>query len=89
MLLFEIEELLRTPTREEIADLKAANGKRDFVEKVGKVLSAARRVSWTGLVNKRFKGSPDLVITKVLLTGNCYGWNSIDRTLLIISTAPT
>jgi len=89
---FEFEELLRAPTPAEIADLKRTDSKRDFVEKVGRFLADARGERWTGLsdspANKRFKGCRDLVITNLPLPGNYYGWNSKDRTLLVISTAP-
>jgi len=90
---FEIQESLRDPTPAEIADLKRTVSKRDFVEKVGRFLAHARNESWSGLSDnpptKRFKGSRDLVITNLPLPGNFYAWNSKDRTLLVISTAPS
>lgn len=92
MFSFEFEEVLRPPTGKEIADLRGTKSKRDFLEKVGNYLAAARGASWTGLTNnlpnKRFKGNRDLVITNLPLPDNFYGWNSKDRTLLVISTAP-
>ena len=90
--LFEFEDFMRGPTLEDVSELKRTNSKRNFVDKIGRILACARGGVWKGLTDKspykRFKGRRDLVLTNIPLPDNYYGWNSKDRTILVISIAP-
>lgn len=96
-MVFEVERLA-VPAPAEVSELESIaeepglESLKDFTEKVGAAIARARRGRWTGDANrqrptKRFKEPRDLVLTNIPLPGNLYGWNTKDRSLLIISTA--
>jgi hypothetical protein len=93
LFLFEIEESLRAVSGEAVTKIADTNSKKSFVDNVGRLLADARNESWNGLSDKpsdkRRNRRRDIVITNLPLPGNFYGWNSKDRTLLVISTAPS
>jgi hypothetical protein len=88
---FEVKRAI-TLTNEEEAKLKGLMRKKDFVETVGHILAHYRNEPWEGLVDRfpdaKDKNPRDIVLTNVPLPGNFYGWNSKDRTFLVISIAP-
>lgn len=81
---FEVENV-KILTHEEYSELRGLMSKKDFIEAIASILSYT-------LVNRhpniKDKKTRKIVLTNVPIPGNFYGWNSMDRTLLVISIAP-
>lgn len=79
------------PSKESLASLRNAAGKRDFIETVSSLLAGAG-AGGSGAVDAPLgKGSlltpRDVVLTDIPIPGNYYGWNTADRSVLVISTS--
>jgi len=89
---FEIDDFRKYPTSDEVSELKRLESKKEFLQKTGDILAQKRGETWQGITDRLpdpdFKGLRELIITNIPLPGNFYGWNSKDRTLLIISICP-
>ncbi len=89
---FEIDDFRKYPTQDEVSELKRLNSKKEFLQKTGDILALKKGETWQGLSDSlpdpHYKGLRELIITNIPLPGNFYGWNSKDRTLLIVSIYP-
>ncbi len=86
---FAIDEAKIELNTEAIKSLREAKGKKEFTSLIGEILAHARSEKWTGLKNSPPQSQldipRDLVITNFPIPGNFYAWNSVGRTLLLVS----
>lgn len=91
LFVFHVSDAEPALTPKQLRALTEKEGKKAFIEKFGQIVARAQRREWRGadrtLADGCIKESRDLVITNLPIPGNYYGWNTLDRRLLVISTA--
>jgi hypothetical protein len=89
MFLFQIEDTRIPLSRIDLDELIGADTQPLFLNKLRQLVSHARGQTWDGTDKSAAKVSlrepRDLLITDIPIPGNFYGWNSRDRTFLVIS----
>jgi hypothetical protein len=91
LFVFHVSDADLTLSPKQLRALSKNEGKKAFIEAIGQIIAESQGRHWAGadgtLADGCFKGPRDLVVTNLPIPGNYYGWNTVDRRLLVISTA--